>query len=202
MKKICLKRLLATGLALTLALGIVACGSASSGDTESGAASQDATVESSEATGESSDSAGTDLIAGTEAEASADSVEDLYSEEIYVSGGDDSTYVGSVNTKAKVNKALYNLLKAIKKNVQVGAAGSTLTAEGYAQDLVEWGTQTKSSNSRIKNTVSTYINSLSKNKRAEFREQLALVDEKYLEIADRDGTVAKVEVVMKKAKVR
>ena len=185
MKTNFINKLLTASLALTLVIGISACGSSS--NTADNASSQNETATESDSISDST-------------QVSDSLSDDDYSKEIYLSEDNDNTYVGSVSAKTAVNESLYNQLKKINASIQVGAAGSTIAAEGCANALINWGKKTTSSKSVIENTVESFMDELTKADKKIFKEQLTMVDESYKELSS--NTIKNVEYVMKKAGIR
>ncbi|MCR5667397.1 MAG: hypothetical protein K6G01_11295 [Eubacterium sp.] len=188
MKKNVLTRLFAFSLSFALVFGLAACGNSAQ------------TTESANSTEASSDAGSTE--SSTQISTDDVTIAPADTEEEVVSDDPESTLTGSVSTQTKVNSALIGILSAINTQVQPETAGSSANAEACAQELMDWGSNTSSSNSVIKYTVKSFMSKLSSSEKKDFKKRLKLVDKKYKSMIKGSDKIAAVETVMKKAGVR
>ncbi len=70
---------------------------------------------------------------------------------------------------------LQPLLSAIRTRMQPGTAGSSLTAQQLAVQLLDWSMQTGAGRSQVRAAVGEYLESLDESERSEFAQQMGAV---------------------------
>lgn len=73
-------------------------------------------------------------------------------------------------------QALTDVLADIAKNVQVGAAGSSLKAVPYAVKLLDWGAASTMTQSEIKPAVAAWLSGKGNDEQVSFSQQMDLID--------------------------
>ncbi len=73
-------------------------------------------------------------------------------------------------------QALTDVLADIAKNVQVGAAGSSLKAVPYAVKLLDWGAASTMTQSEIKSAVAAWLSGKGNDEQVSFSQQMDLID--------------------------
>ena len=81
----------------------------------------------------------------------------------------------------------FPILDEIAKNVQVGTAGSFMTAVQAAVKLLDWGTATGLDTEEIKSATVTWMMDKGNDEQVAFAEKMALVDEAYQKLLGEDA---------------
>ena len=81
----------------------------------------------------------------------------------------------------------FPILDEIAKNVQVGTAGSFMTAVQAAVKLLDWGTATGLDTEEIKSATVAWMMDKGNDEQVAFAEKMALVDEAYQKLLGEDA---------------
>lgn len=85
----------------------------------------------------------------------------------------------SASADAASAEKLTSVLTEIRNDVQVGTAGSSLSAAGPTMALLNWSLMTQADDATITETVNAYLDTLSEDELAEFTEQMQTIDDTY-----------------------
>lgn len=91
------------------------------------------------------------------------------------------------NIEALEEDSGFPILDEIAKNVQVGTAGSFMTAVQAAVKLLDWGTTTGLDTEEIKGATVAWMMDKGNDEQVAFAEKMALVDEAYQKLLGEDA---------------